>query len=568
MTSLSPELEQTYEVLQTMGGGMGAVYKVRHRLFGEIRVIKVMQAALTENQALKDRFSAEAKRGKQLKHRNIAEVLDFQIGSNGNPHLVMEYVDGVNLRDEVVRRGAPLDPESAVRIGVQALAALGYLHDRHLIHRDISPDNLMIARDADGTPLVKLIDLGISKSLEETVALTRAGDFMGKMSYASPEQFSGNADARSDFYSLGVVLYELLTAARPITGTSTAALIMAHCQSPPRPFSETDPTGRVPEALRRAVLKALEKKPEDRYQTAAEFAAALRAAVPTADTTPIARTVTLPPPAPPTVPPLPRRPADVTIVAPRTQRGGNARTFLLFAAVAAGVAVIAFAATALFEKAKARDVAAVAPATTATTSSAQPAGVTIAIEAPDPNRSPPRARHVTVATATAPPPAIIENNATTTAAPIAPATATIAPVLPPPQPSAPSRDLAEGERRRREALAFSNAHRWTEAAPAWRQFIRDYAGSSPAADHAAYYNLGVAYESLQEWRDGADAFERAALADPRNNDTNNLLRLARCYGKLGRLREAATTYERVLKIDPFNDVAKRNLLALQQPRPH
>ena len=230
---------------------MGAVYKVRHSLFGEVRVIKVMQAALTENQALKDRFSAEAKRGKQLKHRNIAEVLDFQIGSNGNPHLIMEYVDGVNLRDEIVRRGAPLDPESVVRIGVQALAALGYLHDRHLIHRDISPDNLMIARDADGTPLVKLIDLGIAKSLEETVALTRAGDFMGKMSYASPEQFSGNADARSDFYSLGVVLYELLTAARPITGTSTAALIMAHCQTRRAPSRRPTRTAVFPKRCAR-----------------------------------------------------------------------------------------------------------------------------------------------------------------------------------------------------------------------------------------------------------------------------------------------------------------------------
>jgi serine/threonine-protein kinase len=577
MTSLSPEIESTYEVLQTMGGGMGAVYKVRHRLFNEIRVIKVMQAALAENQALKDRFSAEAKRGKQLKHRNIAEVLDFQIGSNGNPHLVMEYVDGVNLRDEFVRRGAPLDPQSVARIGVQTLSALGYLHERHLIHRDISPDNLMITRDADGTTQVKLIDLGIAKSLiDETAVLTRAGDFMGKMSYASPEQFSGIVDARSDFYSLGVVLYELLTTARPITGATTAALIMAHCQTAPRPFSETDPEGRVPAALRAVVLKALEKKPEDRYQTAAEFAAALKAAVPGVETT-ITKTVTLPPPMPPSLPattpspppPLPR--ADRTIIAPRSETRGNARTFLWLAAAAAGVALVAFAATALLEKAKARDVVPIA-----TTSSTQPAGATIAIEAPDPNRPAPR-RPTTAAAV--PPPVLIETApTTTTTAPApppvvvepAPVTATFAPPVtvstpPPPPPSVTSRnDIAEGDRLRRQALALSNAHRWAEAIPAWRQFLRDYAGMSPAVDHAAYYNLGVAYESLQEWRDGADAFERASLADPRSNDTNNLLRLGRCYGKLGRWRDAAAAYERVLQIDPANDVARRSLLVARQ----
>jgi len=578
MTSLSPEIESTYEVLQTMGGGMGAVYKVRHRLFGEIRVIKVMQAALAENQALKDRFSAEARRGKQLKHPNIAEVLDFQIGSNGNPHLVMEYVDGVNLRDEFVRRGAPLDPESVVRIGVQTLSALAYLHERHLIHRDISPDNLMITRDADGSTQVKLIDLGIAKSLiDETAVLTRAGDFMGKMSYASPEQFSGIVDARSDVYSLGVVLYELLTTARPITGATTAALIMAHCHTAPRPFSETDPEGRVPEALRAVVLKALEKKPEDRYQTAAEFAAALKAAVPGAATT-ITKTVTLPPPLPslpattPSPPPLPVTlpRADTTIIAPRSETRGNARTFLWLAAAAAGVALVAFAAMAILEKAKARDAVPIA-----TTSSAEPAGSTIAIEAPDPNRPAPRRQ---TAAAAVPPPVLIENaptmTTTTASTPVvepAPVTTTFAPPVtvsttpPAAPPSVTSRrDIAEGDRLRRQALSLSNAHRWSEAIPAWRQFLRDYAGMSPAVDHAAYYNLGVAYESLQEWRDGADAFERASLADPRGNDTNNLLRLGRCYGKLGRWHDAAAAYERVLQIDPANDVARRSLLVAQR----
>ncbi|HYM61235.1 MAG TPA: protein kinase, partial [Thermoanaerobaculia bacterium] len=315
MTALSPEIESTYEVLQTMGGGMGAVYKVRHRLFGEVRIIKVMQAALKDDNSLRGRFSAEAKRGKQLKHRNIAEVLDFLIGSDGNAYLVMEYVDGVNLRDEFARTG-PIDPKTVVAIGVQALAGLGYLHSKNLVHRDISPDNLMMTKDQDGSMLVKLIDLGIAKSLEDTVAFTRAGDFIGKLSYASPEQFGEKVDARSDFYSLGIVLYELLTAFKPITATNTAAFVMAHFKTPPRPFSETDPLGHVPEALRRVILKALAKQPEDRYQTADEFSAALSATISEIDetgagisrTVPLADAAARPPTRPPTRPAAPPPP--------------------------------------------------------------------------------------------------------------------------------------------------------------------------------------------------------------------------------------------------------------------
>jgi serine/threonine-protein kinase len=229
MTVLSPELESTYEVLDTMGGGMGAVYKVRHRLFGEIRIIKVMQAALKDDSSLRERFAAEAKRGKQLKHRNIAEVQDFQIGSDGNAYLIMEFIDGVNLREAFFRTGQPLDPRTVVAIAEQALAALGYLHARNLIHRDISPENLMVTKDEDGCLMIKLIDLGIAKSLEDnTIALTRAGDFMGKLSYASPEQFGEKVDSRSDFYSLSIVLYELLTRFKPITAANTGAFVMAH----------------------------------------------------------------------------------------------------------------------------------------------------------------------------------------------------------------------------------------------------------------------------------------------------------------------------------------------------
>ncbi|HYC61681.1 MAG TPA: serine/threonine-protein kinase [Thermoanaerobaculia bacterium] len=279
MAVLAKEIEATYEVLSKMGeGGMGAVYKVRHKFFDEIRVIKVMQAEIETVDELKERFLGEAKRGKQLRHPNLAEVIDFSVAADGTSYMVMEYIEGVNLRELMTRNNAPLDVKIMIPIAEQVLAALGYLHSKNFVHRDISPDNIMLVNDGESAdPRVKLIDLGIAKSLEATAQnLTMAGKFVGKVRYASPEQFSGRVDARSDLYSFGIVLYELLTGAKPITGHDYFSILGGHLQRPPRPFSETDPGNHVPAPVREAILRALEKRPEDRFQSAAEFAAALR----------------------------------------------------------------------------------------------------------------------------------------------------------------------------------------------------------------------------------------------------------------------------------------------------
>jgi serine/threonine-protein kinase len=280
MTVLAKEIEATYEVLSKMGeGGMGAVYKVRHRFFDEIRVIKVMQAEIETVEELKERFLGEAKRGKQLRHPNLAEVLDFSVAADGTSYMVMEYIEGVNLRELMTRNGAPLDYKMLIPIADQTLDALGYLHAKKFVHRDISPDNIMLTRDGESNETrVKLIDLGIAKSLDSTGKhLTMAGKFIGKVQYASPEQFSGRVDGRSDLYSFGIVLYELLTGAKPIVGKDYFGILGAHLSQPPRSFGETDPDNRVPAVIREAVLKALAKRPEDRFQTAEEFAEALRA---------------------------------------------------------------------------------------------------------------------------------------------------------------------------------------------------------------------------------------------------------------------------------------------------
>jgi eukaryotic-like serine/threonine-protein kinase len=279
MSVLAKEIEATYEVLAKMGeGGMGAVYKVRHRFFDELRVIKVMQAQIEGVDELKKRFLGEARRGKLLRHPNLAEVLDFSVAADGTSYMVMEYIEGVNLRQLAALHHGRLDYRTVVTIAEQALAALGFLHSRKFVHRDISPDNLMLIRDGGSQPRIKLIDLGIAKSLEGTSQLTMAGQFIGKVQYASPERFGGQVDARSDLYSLGVVLYELLTGTKPIAGENYFAIMGGHLSRPPRSFAETDPENLVPPVIREALMKALEKRPDDRFQNAEAFAEALRAA--------------------------------------------------------------------------------------------------------------------------------------------------------------------------------------------------------------------------------------------------------------------------------------------------
>jgi serine/threonine protein kinase len=275
-------IEGKYEILQKIReGGMGAIYKVRHRLLDEVRVIKVMRPQLGADAEFKARFIREARVAIKLRHPNVAHLYDFTIGDDDVAYIVMEFIDGRTL-EELLKAVGPPPLGLAIEIAQQSLRALGYLHSKGFVHRDISPDNLMLAEDPDGNPQVKLIDLGIAKVVGGPDAhLTKTGTFLGKLRYASPEQFSAagvpSADARGDLYSFGVVLYELLTGVHPIVGSDPSSIIAGHLFRPPQPFAETDRQGRLPPQLRAAVLRALAKSSDERFATAREFAQELAA---------------------------------------------------------------------------------------------------------------------------------------------------------------------------------------------------------------------------------------------------------------------------------------------------
>ncbi|HVT92383.1 MAG TPA: protein kinase [Bryobacteraceae bacterium] len=256
-----------YEILALLGaGGMGKVYKVRNTISERIEAMKVLLARLDEHPELVDRFSREIKVTASLDHPNIAALrtahrIDNQLA------MIMEYVDGSTL-DSLMRSGAmPL--AQVLEIVNQALSALAYAHSHSVVHRDIKPANIIVTPEGR----VKLMDFGIARMAADR-SLTKTGQMVGSLYYMSPEQVEGKSlDARSDLYSLGVTLYELVTSKKPFEGDSDYAILAGHLHQPPRPPIELSPG--VPDGLNEIILMALAKDPNERFQTAAAFRGAL-----------------------------------------------------------------------------------------------------------------------------------------------------------------------------------------------------------------------------------------------------------------------------------------------------
>ena len=255
---------------------------VRHTLLDELRVVKVLHPRHVDSDELKERFVREARAAIRLRHPNVVQIHDFSIDDDGVGLIVMEYIPGVDLR-ALNRAASRPSLTLGVEIARQGLRALAYLHRHGFIHRDVSPDNLMLTLDVDGRPLVKLIDLGIAKHPAdgEKKSLTLDGTFLGKFRYASPEHFQGGGEhglgPTADLYSFGLVLYEFLTGVYPFEEGSTGDLVRSHLFGQPKDFADTDPGGRVPEELRRPILRSLAKSLETRYPSADAFLGDLEA---------------------------------------------------------------------------------------------------------------------------------------------------------------------------------------------------------------------------------------------------------------------------------------------------
>jgi len=260
-----------YQVIEILGsGGMGTVYKVKHLISDRLEAIKLVLPELTENPDLMERFMREIKVQARLTHPHIAS-LHNALRIDNQLLMVMEFVEGRTLHS-ILRQGL-MEPSTAIDIVLQILSALEYAHAQGVVHRDIKPANIMLT--AAGS--VKLMDFGIARSASDDNPLTQTGAAVGSVYYMSPEQVQGlPADARADLYSVGVLLYEMTTGVRPITGDGSYAVMNGHLHTIPRSPSSVNP--RLPEPLSLAILKAIEKSQEGRFQSARGFAESLMAA--------------------------------------------------------------------------------------------------------------------------------------------------------------------------------------------------------------------------------------------------------------------------------------------------
>lgn len=278
--SLAIELPPQYELIGRVSeGGMGAIFKARNVSTGALYAIKILHQEFNDNEEIHQRFFLEAKVASTLKHPNICQFHDFGITESGTAYLVMEWIDGINLQNKVMRDG-PLSTSETVQIFQQAASALEHAHGKKLVHRDLKPDNIMLSRRRDGQTVVHVVDFGIAKLTpdEQTISrskgLTQTGMIVGTPLYMSPEQARAfNVDQRSDIYSFGCVMYFALSGSPPFYGESVLDTMYQHVS---KEVPQFDSQLRVPESLSMIVYKAMEKEPADRYQDILTLAGDLR----------------------------------------------------------------------------------------------------------------------------------------------------------------------------------------------------------------------------------------------------------------------------------------------------
>ena len=270
-------LEGKYRIDRILGqGGMGVVVQATHLVLEERVAIKFLLPIVASNPEVVERFVREAKAAIKIRSEHVARVMDVSAANAALPYLVMEFLEGKDL-SQLLEQGGPLSPRDVVGHMLQACEALGEAHAQGIVHRDLKPANLFLTTRADGSACVKVLDFGISKLGVggETSSLTRTQGMMGSPLYMSPEQAKSarSTTVRSDIWSLGVVMYELLTGATPFQGESLMELCVDLLQRQPPPPSSIRKD--LPAGLDDVVMKCIAKDPDHRFQNIAEFAAAL-----------------------------------------------------------------------------------------------------------------------------------------------------------------------------------------------------------------------------------------------------------------------------------------------------
>lgn len=271
-------IEGKYRIDAKIGaGGMGAVYRAQRLLIGDQVAIKILHAEHVSEPQATERFRREAQAAARLKHANAVSIYDFGVTREGLGYLVMELVEGQSLR-QIIKQQGPLTPSAAAEVIGQACAALQVAHQQHIVHRDLKPDNIIVNATVTGLR-VKVLDFGIAKLRDMAASnLTQTGSVMGTPHYMSPEQCLGEElDGRSDLYSLGIVLYEMLAGVVPFNSPTSTAVVVQHVNQEPPSLRSMNLS--ISPALEAVVMHALAKRREDRPQFADALARELSAAV-------------------------------------------------------------------------------------------------------------------------------------------------------------------------------------------------------------------------------------------------------------------------------------------------
>ncbi len=262
-------ISDQYELLDEIGRGhLGVVFKAKKLADQELFAIKILTKQTDRDV---QRFQREVRAASKFDHRNIVRVYDLGSTADGAPYIVMELIDGTTLR-KIIRREGKIAPDRCVNIFRQICDALEHLHADGIVHRDLKPANIMVVANEIEDELVKLVDFGLALPVDPIAAkaekVTLDGYVTGTPAYMSPEQcLAEHVDSRSDIYSLGCIMFRALTGLAPIAGATPQDTMTKQVRTPPTPFARAAGAKDIPPRLQQVILKCLEKKPDDRYQS-------------------------------------------------------------------------------------------------------------------------------------------------------------------------------------------------------------------------------------------------------------------------------------------------------------